>query len=270
MARTVELIKSGSWRKVRASVRCKKPPRTAKKLQRWHLRDRQHQVSLPQRHHVVVAHNYSNIHTHNIPLSFDSLCSSWQLSGTTWIKRTLYNHKLISLMKLSVTVSSQQMADDNNYKSWHDLVPWAFLHAHLPGLQLVWDSLPEQMEFFPEKSALLTQMLTNVYCKLALFLSLSEPTWSTQNPTSCTMPVPSLILCLEEYCTAKPFSWARRGPSSTAGLSNHCSICMRTLKKREEKAVSCGMQRWGEQQKTPSYTHFKNKTKIAEGADSGT
>lgn len=121
-----------------------------------------------------------------------------------------------------------------------------------------------------EQSALLTQMLTNVYCKLALFLSLSEPTWSTQNPTSCTMPVPSLILCLEEYCTAKPFSWARRGPSSTAGLSNHCSICMRTLKKREEKAVSCGMQRWGEKQKTPSYTHFKNKTKIAEGADSGT
>lgn len=95
------------------------------------------------------------------------------LSRPMWIKRILYNHKPISLMKLLVIVSSQQMADDNNYKSWRDLVPRAFLHAHLPSLQLALNSLPEQMEVSTERSALLTERLTNIYCRLALFLSLS-------------------------------------------------------------------------------------------------
>lgn len=40
MAQTVELIKSGSRRKERASVRCKKPPRTETKSQHWHHRDK--------------------------------------------------------------------------------------------------------------------------------------------------------------------------------------------------------------------------------------
>ena len=43
---------------------------------------------------------------------------------------------------------------------------------------------------------------------------------------------------------------------------------MRTLKKSEEKAVSCGMQRWGMQQKRLAYIRFKNTTK--KDADSGT
>lgn len=40
MAQTVELIKSGSRRKERASVRCRKPPRTVTKSQHWHHRDK--------------------------------------------------------------------------------------------------------------------------------------------------------------------------------------------------------------------------------------
>lgn len=41
-------------------------------------------------------------------------------------------------------------------------------------------------------------------------------------------------------------SWACRGPASTAGLSSHCRICMSTLRKSDEKPVSCGTQRWGQ------------------------
>lgn len=45
---------------------------------------------------------------------------------------------------------------------------------------------------------------------------------------------------------------------------------MRTLKKSEEKAVSCGIQRWGEQQKRLAYTRFNHRAKTAGEADSDT
>ena len=40
-------------------------------------------------------------------------------------------------------------------------------------------------------------------------------------------------------------SWACRGPPSPAGPSSHCSICTSTLRKSDEKPVSCGTQRCG-------------------------
>lgn len=46
-----------------------------------------------------------------------------------------------------------------------DLVPEVFLHAHLSGLQLAQNSWPEQLEIFPERSAVLGEMLPGMYCK---------------------------------------------------------------------------------------------------------
>lgn len=45
-----------------------------------------------------------------------------------------------------------------------DLVPEVFLHAHLSGLQLAQNSWPEQLEVFPERSAVLGEMLPGMYC----------------------------------------------------------------------------------------------------------
>lgn len=80
MARTVELTRSGSRRKVRASVRCKKPPRTAKKSQHWHHRAKpaSGQASLlqmPMKLQGTTTQEYK--HTPLLP--FYSHQNSWQL-----------------------------------------------------------------------------------------------------------------------------------------------------------------------------------------------
>lgn len=56
---------------------------------------------------------------------------------------------------------------------------------------------------------------------------------------------PSLVRRRAEYWAANSLSWACRGPASTAGLSSHCRVCTSTLRKRDEKPVSWGTQRWG-------------------------
>lgn len=121
MARTVELIKSGSRRKFRASVRCKKPPRTAKKSQHWHHRAKPAPTSgFPSTdascgsRAQVLKHTTLYCHfTPTKPLGSSSACYRHVA------KRKPYNHKLISMHKLLVIDStSPQMADDKQlYKS---------------------------------------------------------------------------------------------------------------------------------------------------------
>lgn len=120
MAQTVELIKSGSRRKERASVRCKKPPRTVMKSQHWHHRDKPapHQTSLRQIPHVAPGHNYSNIQIH-ILMSFTATTTLDSSPACyMWVRESSVTTNPFPCPSSWLDSCSQGMADDKQlYKS---------------------------------------------------------------------------------------------------------------------------------------------------------
>lgn len=150
MAQTVELIKSGSRRKERASVRCKKPPRTVTKSQHWHHRDKPAPTSdFPPTDSPCSSRaqlfKHTNIHCGLPFMATTTLDISPVCYRDMWLRKSSMTTNPFPCPSSWLDSCSQGMADDKQlYKSSCDLVPEAFLHAHLPKLQLTQNSWPEK------------------------------------------------------------------------------------------------------------------------------